>query len=349
MAAAGREDERTGLEERLLEAVRREITLPSDVTPSTALEATLGSLARGLSAGPAADLLPSLPPAIRRLLRPGDRPRERLDREAYLRRVADQLGVTRADAETLARGVFAALRARLPVDKAEEVASQMPRSLADLWLGSRPAGRNLQGSRRRAAPGLQEPARTLDRSKERRAMKTVRDVMVGKIVTVEPSASLLDAANRMREANVGMLPIVESGRLRGVLTDRDLVVRGIARNLDPAATPVVECATEDPLCAEPDWDVDQCLQAMAREQVGRLPVVDSERRIVGVVTLSSLLLRGEDEGRALETARRVSERSAKRPSEPAPKGPVAAARRRGPSAAAKPAAKRARRGLKRAS
>ncbi len=173
--------------------------------------------------------------------------------------------------------------------------------------------------------------------------------MVGRVVAVEPSASLVDAADKMREANVGMLPIVEDGRVRGVLTDRDLVIRGMARNLDPAATRVVECATEEPVCAEPDWDIDECLQVMAREQVGRLPVVDHERQLVGVVTLSSLVLRGEDERRALQTARRVSQRAAKRAPEPAPGHPVAAAKRPGRGAAAKPPAKRARRRLKRAS
>jgi CBS domain-containing protein len=180
-------------------------------------------------------------------------------------------------------------------------------------------------------------------------MKKVRDVMIEEVVAVEPSASLVDAANKMREANVGMLPIVEGGRVRGVVTDRDLVVRGMARNLDPAATRVVECGTENPVCAEPDWETDECLQVMAREQVGRLPVVAGNGRLVGVVTLSSLVLRGEDKRQALETARQVSERAAKRPLGPAAKRPIAAAKRPTRRTAAKPVAKRARRRLKRAS
>src|SRR5437016_5150048 len=105
-------------------------------------------------------------------------------------------------------------------------------------------------------------------------MKTLEDVMVRDVVTLQPSASVVEAANVMREANVGLLPIVEDGLLRAVLTDRDLVVRGLARNIDPASMPAIDCATESPLTAEPDWEVEEALEVMAREQLGRLPVVD---------------------------------------------------------------------------
>lgn len=161
-------------------------------------------------------------------------------------------------------------------------------------------------------------------------MKSIEDVMVRDVVTVEPSISLVEAANRMREANVGMLPIVDEGRLRAILTDRDVVVRAVARNADPTTTRAIECATEDPVSAQPDWDTDDALELMGRAQVGRLPVVDDEGRLVGVVTLSSLLLHGEAEDEVVETAKRVSQRAAKRPAPPA-----AAERRRGKAGRAK--------------
>jgi CBS domain-containing protein len=144
-------------------------------------------------------------------------------------------------------------------------------------------------------------------------MKRIEDVMVRDVVTIDPSASVVDAANRMREANVGMLPIVEEGSLRAVLTDRDLVVRALARGGDPASMRAIECATPEPLAAQPDWDVDDALEVMGREQVGRLPVVDTEGHLVGIVTLGSLILRGGEEGETMAAAKRVSERAAKRP------------------------------------
>jgi CBS domain-containing protein len=146
-------------------------------------------------------------------------------------------------------------------------------------------------------------------------MKKISDVMVRDVVTIDTSASLVDAANTMRETNVGMLPIVEDGRLRAVLTDRDLVVRAVAEQADLTATRAVECATAEPVSARPDWTVDRALEVMAREQVGRLPVVDDEGRLVGIVTLGSLVLRGQQDARTLETAKQVSRRAAKRPPE----------------------------------
>jgi CBS domain-containing protein len=144
-------------------------------------------------------------------------------------------------------------------------------------------------------------------------MKKIGDVMVQDLVTIDPSVSVVDAANRMREKNIGMLPILEHGRLRAVLTDRDLVVRAVAQQMDLTGTRAIECATEQPITARPDWDVDEALDVMAREQLGRLPVIDDEGRLVGVVTLASLTLRGGQDTRALDTAKQVSRRAAKRP------------------------------------
>jgi CBS domain-containing protein len=142
----------------------------------------------------------------------------------------------------------------------------------------------------------------------------VKDVMVGDVVTIEALATLLDAARRMRDANVGMLPVVDGDRLRGVITDRDIVVRAVAEGVPPGSMPVHECLTERVIAAGPDWSLDRAMEAMAGRKLGRLPVVDDRERVVGVVTLSSLVLRGRDEEEALEVAKEVSRRSARRAS-----------------------------------
>ena len=142
-------------------------------------------------------------------------------------------------------------------------------------------------------------------------MMRIEEVMVRDVVTIDSGATLLEAAERMREANVGILPVVEGGVLRGVLTDRDLVVRAIAREADPSSTRVGDCATDKPLAARPEWDVEQAMELMSRRQVGRLPVVDDQDRPIGIVTLSSLALRAREDGKALSTAKAVARRSAK--------------------------------------
>jgi CBS domain-containing protein len=139
---------------------------------------------------------------------------------------------------------------------------------------------------------------------------TVQDVMVSRVVTIEPSASLADAARAMREANVGMLPVVDAGKVTGIITDRDIVVRGIARAVDVSSSPVGDYLSSEVICARPDWTTEQAMKAMGDAQIGRLPVVDSQDRLVGVVTLSSMAFRAPDKGEALETAQEVSRRSA---------------------------------------
>jgi CBS domain-containing protein len=115
----------------------------------------------------------------------------------------------------------------------------------------------------------------------------------------------------MRDGNVGVLPVVEHGRLRGILTDRDIVVRAIADGAAPSDTRVGDCATWDIVCARPESTVDEAMEVMADCQIGRLPVVDTDNRVIGIVTLSSLALRSRKQGDALETAQQVSKRSAR--------------------------------------
>jgi len=139
----------------------------------------------------------------------------------------------------------------------------------------------------------------------------IRDVMVPDVVAIDPSASLAEAAKLMRQANVGILPVVEDGQLCGVITDRDLVVRALAVGADLGSTPVGECATGDPVVAHPDWDLDQAMDAMARAQIGRLPVIDDDNTLAGIVTLGSLALRAKKDKETLAAAKQVSRRSVK--------------------------------------
>lgn len=139
--------------------------------------------------------------------------------------------------------------------------------------------------------------------------RRVRDVMVHGVVSVDASATLLEAATRMRDENVGMLPVIEDEAVRGIITDRDLVVRSMTRDARPSEVSVRDCLSEPPRCAEPDWTVEDAMDAMAEQQVGRLPVVDPAGRVIGVVTLSSLALRAARKGKTLETAQEVSRRS----------------------------------------
>jgi CBS domain-containing protein len=153
--------------------------------------------------------------------------------------------------------------------------------------------------------------RSSERSRLGARGKKIRDVMIDKVVTIAASATLMEAAQRMGDSNVGVLPVVDGERVSGLITDRDLVIRGLARHANPGTLTVGECATKIPVCAHPEWDVEEAMRLMSAHRIGRLPVVDDANRLVGMVTLSSLALRSGDENEALEAAQQVSRRSAR--------------------------------------
>jgi CBS domain-containing protein len=176
-----------------------------------------------------------------------------------------------------------------------------PRHSANGWLwfaGGLAAGlAALTGWRRAGALGLKG--------------RCVSDVMVRNVQTIDTSMNLTQAAQRMRDANVGVLPVVDGGRLRGIVTDRDLVIRGMATGVDPSSMRVSDVATHSLVAARPDWGVQRAMDTMASHQIGRLPVIDEHDRVIGMMTLSSLALRSPQQHEALDTAKEVSRRSAR--------------------------------------
>jgi CBS domain-containing protein len=112
--------------------------------------------------------------------------------------------------------------------------------------------------------------------------KTVREAMTSNPCSIDADKSVAYAAKMMRDEDVGIAPIVEGDRLVGVLTDRDIAVRVVAEGRDPE-TKVTEVASRDVVTLDPQQDLDEALRLMARHQVRRLPVVEEDGRLVGVV------------------------------------------------------------------
>jgi len=117
--------------------------------------------------------------------------------------------------------------------------------------------------------------------------KSVKDAMTSEVKTATPSQSLTDAAKLMKQEDVGSVPVVDGDRLVGVLTDRDIVVRGIADGSDPNAVLVGAIASRDVVTVRSDDDLDEALRLMAQHQVRRLPVVD-DGQLVGVVATADV-------------------------------------------------------------
>lgn len=134
----------------------------------------------------------------------------------------------------------------------------------------------------------------------------VRQLMSKKVRIAAPTENLQTAARLMAEADVGALPVGENDRLIGMVTDRDIVVRGLGAGRDPSKTSIREVMSDGiDYCFEYE-DVDQVATKMAQLQVRRLPVLNRERRLVGIVSLGDISRKAENQisGSAL---RRVSE------------------------------------------
>ena len=116
---------------------------------------------------------------------------------------------------------------------------------------------------------------------------TVRDVMTENPTTVEASATLVDAAKIMKQENIGDVLVVENGKVQGIVTDRDIVVRAIAAGDDPSHTSVREIASTDLEVLDPDDSIGDAIRKMEQAAVRRLPVVE-DGKPVGIVTLGDL-------------------------------------------------------------
>lgn len=142
-------------------------------------------------------------------------------------------------------------------------------------------------------------------------MKKVMEVMTKDVESINPDASLKDAAEKMRTLNVGPLPVVEGDNLMGIITDRDIVVRAVSKGMDPNNTRVSEAMTDDVEYVYENDDIGKVAQKMKDEQIRRILVVNQDKKLVGIVALGDLAeaMDTQEAGKTLES---ISE-----PSQPA--------------------------------
>jgi CBS domain-containing protein len=119
-------------------------------------------------------------------------------------------------------------------------------------------------------------------------MKKISEVMTPHARCIGPESTLVDAARQMRELDVGSLPICENDRLAGMVTDRDLVLRGVGEGLDPRSTPVRAVMSPGIVYIFEDQDVEEAARLMEVKQIRRLPVLNRDKRLVGIVSLGDL-------------------------------------------------------------
>ena len=144
-------------------------------------------------------------------------------------------------------------------------------------------------------------------------MTTVADVMTRDVRTLTPDDSVVEAARCMDELNVGVIPVCEGEKLVGMVTDRDIVVRGVAAQQgELRSMKLADVMSAHVRCAREQDDVDRVLDEMADAQIRRMPVVDGEQRLVGIVSLGDIA--AKDRGDELDVAESLGDISS--PAEP---------------------------------
>lgn len=134
----------------------------------------------------------------------------------------------------------------------------------------------------------------------------VRDAMHKGATWVEPTTPLRDIARRMRESDVGAIPVRTDSHLVGIITDRDITCRAVANSGDIDKMTAQDVMTKDVVCCSPDDDIGIAINVMEEKQVRRLPVTDSHKAIIGILSLGDISHRvGRD--KSGEVLRAVSE------------------------------------------
>ncbi len=134
----------------------------------------------------------------------------------------------------------------------------------------------------------------------------LKDVMNRQVETISPEVTLREAARKMDEINIGALLVCDGDRIIGIITDRDIVIRSVSEGLDVNTTRVRDSMTSPIVYAYDDQTVDDAVQIMEKEQVRRLPILNRDKRLVGIVSISDIATETADQKLVGEVLRKVT-------------------------------------------
>lgn len=137
-------------------------------------------------------------------------------------------------------------------------------------------------------------------------MHTIKDVMSRDVQVISPEATIAEAAKCMRDGDFGMMPVGENDRMIGAISDRDIAVRAVAEGKDGKAK-VRDVMSEGIHWAYEDEPVDRAARIMSEHQIRRLPIVNRDKRLVGIVALGDLAVKEPEPGPAAEALCEISE------------------------------------------
>ncbi|HKX53213.1 MAG TPA: CBS domain-containing protein [Nitrosospira sp.] len=136
-------------------------------------------------------------------------------------------------------------------------------------------------------------------------MQKISEVMSSDVQTISPDATIEEAAQEMRDGDFGLLPVGDEEQLLGVITDRDIAIRAVAEGRGPS-TPVSEIMSEGVIWVQEDDSIEEAAEIMSDNQIRRLPVVNAEQRLVGIVSLGDFAVDASDIGPVADALTEIS-------------------------------------------
>jgi CBS domain-containing protein len=143
-------------------------------------------------------------------------------------------------------------------------------------------------------------------NKEGDLIMDLRDIMTRNVEVVSAGASLKDAAKKMKDLDVGLIPVCDGDRLKGVLTDRDITIRATADGRDPSKTKVSQVMSTDLAYCLEDQEVEEAVSVMEARQIRRLPIVNQDKRLIGIISLADIAVHVGDRDLSGETLEEIS-------------------------------------------
>ena len=137
------------------------------------------------------------------------------------------------------------------------------------------------------------------------ARRRCREIMTRNVTTANRETSIKDVAILMRDGDMGALPIIEAGKLVGIVTDRDIVVRGVAEN-KASDTPIGDVMTTEIFSVKEDDFAFEAIRLMGDRQVRRVPIINNAGELVGIIAMADVALETEDEREIAETLEEIS-------------------------------------------
>lgn len=135
----------------------------------------------------------------------------------------------------------------------------------------------------------------------------LREIMTRNVEVVSSDASLKDAASKMKILDVGLIPVCDGDRLQGMLSDHDITIRATADGRDPKTTKVNEVMSTDLAYCLEEQEVEEAVSLMEARQIRRVPILDQDKRLVGIVSLADIAVHVRDRDLSGETLEEISE------------------------------------------